>query len=312
MCVFRCVSIEGDCVFSHSLAHNISLIMCYGRCWVLCLQNKMHWIVNGVLYLQTTLCLQVNGGEWTFKPNCDISFWTPNVNLLVSPVEVSLNHRHQIISVWNFLTIHPVVSVGVLFRIVFFSLVFIAECWKLRIPTEWPHRTSALCLGRRWCARRGTTATWRWIWFTRTRRWSSSSANSTTSLEGEAPLDLFRTGLRVCVCVCGGGGSCRSDESTSSVAFVLFACWLIWCKMDFTSKDNYGVKRNQDRKLLIMTSGLHIKPCENNNSKTSQLLAAILVPLPANVEPSPAVLYCVNRLSLFLHVSDVIMTNKKP
>lgn len=49
---------------------------------------------------------------------------------------------------------------------------------------------------------------------------------------------------------------------TSSAAFVLLsACWLVWCKMDCTSKDNYGVKKNQDRKLLIMTSGLHIKPC---------------------------------------------------
>lgn len=32
---------------------------------------------------------------------------------------------------------------------------------------------------------------------------------------------------------------------------------LIWRKMDLTSKDNYGVKKNQDRKLLITTSGLH-------------------------------------------------------
>lgn len=36
-------------------------------------------------------------------------------------------------------------------------------------------------------------------------------------------------------------------------------CGRIWRKMDFTSKDNYWVKKNQDRKLLIMASGLHIE-----------------------------------------------------
>lgn len=127
--------------------------------------------------------------------------------------------------------------------------LFAAESWNTQIPTEWPHRTSALSLGRPWCAQSGTTATWRWIWFTRTRRWSSSSANSTTSLGREAALDLFGHGFGDVVW-CDGGAlkkKAPADQTKTQVVQCLSPMPVdsYGVKWIFTSNDNYGVKRTR-------------------------------------------------------------------
>lgn len=125
------------------------------------------------------------------------------------------------------------------FKTVHLSLLFPAECWNTQTPTGWPHRISALCLGRPWCARSGTTATWRWIWFTRTRQWSSSSASLTTSLEREAPLDLFGQGGLMGVVF--GVQKAPPDQTKAQVVQHLSSLPV----------DSYGVKWISHQKIIM-------------------------------------------------------------